>query len=313
MTLGIDRWIYPWEVTSSNDQIILFEDDGAGTTKTATVSVSNEVLWAIQVPVGPTGLPAPITGLYDKITDAITDEQIAGNLISTGSYAFNRIDPADTGNTFDKKSGIRFEYLNTDIASFELRFSNSNFTFPPEIFGFADDRSTDAVSSSLQIDGPHTCWGCWTSPRIGRKKRNPRYDQEMDEASYDRFTNVRWDSTTMRAFRYFNLAAVHVYRGRASRDKYASVGQLAKHDDNNAWEDVWDQMNDGRDAIIIHDSGDTAEDINADRDNFDVCRLAGESRRNEFRETLREEDRQAEFYTVEQSVRLDPDHSPYTY
>lgn len=314
MSLGIDRWIYPVTIDSSNQDLVLFEDDGAGNTAEATLTIPTGTYWCLLKPI-PAGvtIPSPLTSLYEEILSEITSARNSGNLVSTGTYNIARIDPSSSDNTFGKKSGLRFEYTGTDLSSFELRFGSSSHTFPPEVFGFLDTRTTNATSSSLQIDGPHTCWGTWTSVRIGRKTAGVQYEEELDEASYSRFTHVSWQRKVIRDFRYFNLPGVHVYRGRATRDKYASVGDLAKNDQNNCWEDVWARMRDGSEAIIIHDSGDTFEDINGSADNYELCRVFADSERGDFKSTLNEEDRQAEFYTVEMSLRANPDHSPYTY
>jgi len=308
MALGIDRWVYEVEITSSNNTIVFVERD-AGGTLTATVTVDPGTYHCVL----DTGLvPAQIDGLYNEIEQAVG---AGAELPGAGSYSLERIDPTASANTFGKKSGLRLAYSDTDLDEFGWVFSDANFTFPPELLGYLDGRSSDATTTAQQLDAPHTCWGTWTSPRVAKKVGWPRFEQRHTGVSFSQFVNVRWGSQKLRRpFKYHNLPAVHIHRGRASRDAYAEVGQLADDDDNNAFEDVWRAMSDGGEALVFHDHGDTVDDF-ANQDEWELVRfpdevLAGDI---DFRDVPTEQSRSAEFYTLDFEVEVDTTLSPYTY
>jgi len=307
MTLGYDRWIYPIDIDSSNNTIVFKESDVSG--QTATVSLSTGRYWAVLT----SGIiPSPITSLYREIETTIGGASLPG----AGTYTLERIDPTATQNTFAKKSGLRLSYSDTDLTEFGLLFSDANFTLPPELLGYLPGRSTDATTTGQQLDAPHTCSGTWSSPRVARKTDDTVYTQNHRRVTYDNQINDRWggEAIQFRAFRYQNVPATHVRTGRATRGAYAKVGSLADNDENNVWEDVWEAMSDGSEAIVIHDHGDTDEDF-ANQSEYELVRLTEKTLDGdiEFEETIDQKNRSAEFYDIQFEIEANPDHSPYTY
>lgn len=306
--LGIDRWIRGIEITSSNQDLVLTEDDGSST-QSVTVTIPTGTYFAVL----PANLPSHIDSLYGEVDTQLSNN----NPLGTGDYGLFRRDPTD--GTFAKHSGMGLDYTDTDLADFALDFSAS--TLPPEIFGWAPTvssilwASADGGTDDLVLEGPDTAGYCWASPRIAKKPSDPVYEQGHRRVSYDNRVNARWDKWRLRDFQYFNLPAVHVRNGRATRGKYAEVGGLNSGDRNNAFEDIWEWLAAGEEAIVIHDHGDTNDDIRSAQDEFELVRMQEDDLSGEvtFADIYNERDRQAEFYDLEITVERSPDWTGYTY
>lgn len=243
MAHGKDRWIRPVEITTANRRIVITENSIQ-----YDVDIATGTYW-VYASSAPelTGYPS----LYVELVTAL-------GLNTLQPYAFAAADPAGGSNT-DKRGLAMSSGGGLD---FSLDFSDAGFTFPPELLGFAPDRSADISDTSGTITGDRSLWGVWVSPRWARRKvgfKHKQLNASTEDVHRASAYQMDYGETTRRVFEYAAVPGVLVREAAGAASDYTDVMGLASGDQNTAFETIWSALAELETCLVLHDMGDDAD------------------------------------------------------
>jgi|AKVG01.1.fsa_nt_gi hypothetical protein len=290
MIYGVDKWLAPITLTSSNNKFRLNETTGGGEV-IVTLTAGTYYLHASENSTYP--------GLYKEISDAIAAQGTAND-----AYTFTAVSP--TLSYQQVGAGVR---LSSAGETFTIDWDDSDFTMDPRWFGFeSSDSSTSTVAPDATefIDSKWTVYGQWMSyneyggeatRKSSRKVRNSKRSHDRPADAYV----VTWNRDDNRRIIYEQVPAAHIFEDRAKGDVtsslYASVGRLAPGDTHNAFETVW---NDGlrklEPVLIIHGDGDERVDLG---NNWEAVRLIDDKRMMDYLNVVDMTRSGGEYYTID--------------
>lgn len=253
MANGKDRWIRPIEITTDNRRIVITEDGIQ-----YDVDLSTGTYWVYASSASElAGYPS----LYVEVITAL-------GLNTLQLYSFAAADPS--GGTNTDKRGIAMS--SAGGLDFSLDFSDAGFTFPPELLGFAPDRSADIADTSGTITGDRSLWGSWVSPRWARRKlglKHKRLVASTEDVHRASAYQMDYGETVRTVFEYAAVPGVLVREAAGAASDYTDVMGLASGDQNAAFETIWSALAELETCIVLHDSGDDADALDLTDASFD--------------------------------------------
>lgn len=201
-----------------------------------------------------TTLPAGFTTTYPSLYQAIIDAAEAG--IAGSTWTVGSVTPVESSS--QTRKGLQWR-LSPDTFAFTLDFSDAtDWTMDPRLWGYPEGHTTDETSSdtgSLQtLDSDYTYLGAWQPPRKQTDFRGPL--ERMVQYSTDQVERadayaVDYGTRKTRGWAWEYIGAAHVYAQRAEEAAYATNGDLATGDTNNALEHAFPEMARLEELIVV--------------------------------------------------------------
>lgn len=329
---GKDAFYWPIEITSgSNDTIVVkeyYHRNGTDSEATITVSITDTAslaeTGADYYSVGGSARVSPnayVKSVYDAVTTALDFASSNTGEIEVG-YTFA---PAQGGQgleitvaqeteridgTFDDDGSVFLDY----VRQIDLVFSDSNFTFPPELLGFDPDRTTDytldltdapTVNGSTPDDQsfvmPYSRDGVFVTPVVASDKRSDVVSRVFESSRVDTFRSYAnaWNATYSNRFYYRNVIGPHVWphdRTDDSTNQTLFGGEFITDDPNHALHNLWVNSRLNEDILVVHNEGDQGWDWDARP--IRLQRLSPNFKRS-FRTLIADFDASGETYDVD--------------
>lgn len=243
---GPDRWLYPIELTSTNNVLRVYN---VATTSTVSVTIPTGIYWQC------TDLPSQLTGGELPAVIASAMGTALGRVIT---FAFE----APTGQTSTILSNSSVRYIDAG-AGFRFQFADAGFTLDNRLVGFPIDAGNTGNNPVPAI----SALGGWQSFNMLDGAATDKRRTEMRElyaSTQDLYPTTRQHSVRdvrrVRKFVYDFVPGLHVYDSfdRASDAAYVALSGLATKDNANAFEQVWNRAALLKDILVVHDTGGAA-------------------------------------------------------
>lgn len=239
MAYGLDRWLYPIVIDSTNNGIDFQEWDGASYQNLST-SISAGTYYAHK---DATLTSAGYPSIYQAIQDAMDDAASSSGVGNT--YLIGLGTPSSS--TLQTLGGILID--STD----DMKWSTIGTINKTGVMGWLYNSGLSAGGSNVY--SPYTARGMWVTPleaasKIAFTQKLITWSTEHTERT-DFYALARGDRSRRRIV-YDYIPAAHVQLTRANALDYAQSGDLAQYDVYNAFEDVWQQLALGRSVIVVH-------------------------------------------------------------
>lgn len=241
---------------------------------------------------------------YDSLASHIQSKlNNNGSLSYTYDVSYN---PPTTGSwTSSEPVGLNF---NASSTGFDLVFSSSNFTLPPEYIGWDRDRNSDASTSGNDLTSRFTVYGMWHPHRSADNHRRQFNSIQQSSDSGDESYSVKWDDPENRNNFYQDIDSPFVYNNRSTESTEREGNPIGDGDRNNALEDMWRDVNDGSEIIVSYNTKPGNPDITSGNTSglYDIVRLEdGQQRRQFFDGVVTDlENSQGEQYNVQFRTRI---------
>jgi len=295
---GSDRFIRSVDVVDgSAESLYIAEDqdrDGAYETGSAVTVTAGEY-WGHHDSAFDSTLP----GLYRAYASALNNDGSLSN-----SYAFRAHTPPGSTVT---NSGIKLVATNGDPDPFQIQWGTGDV--PPWWFGWAEDETGHANSTSGEIRSPYsamTYWQPWPLFDARRASEKEWGEEAMHFVSHDdekhSLQTQHGETTETRRFRYEWLAAGHVRDGKALDSTHADNAGLPTGDVHNAYYHLWNRARRKHEVIVVHNDGD--QDLLVDSHSWERGYLTPPSARNSFKPALEVARDGGEFYQLELKLVL---------
>jgi hypothetical protein len=265
---GPDRWLWPIELTSTNNVLRVYN---VATALTVSVTIPAGTYWqSVDLPF--TGNTLPVA-----IANAMTTA-----LGRTITYAF--VTPSGQTSTILTNSAVR--YIDAG-AGYRFQFADAGFTLDNRLVGFPIDAANTGNNPTPSISalGGWQTFNMLDGAATDKRRTEMRelYASTQELYSTTRQHSVR-DVRRVRKFVYDFVPGLHVYDSfdRASDADYVALSGLATKDNANAFEQVWNQAALLKDIIIIHDRGSDIPEDYADLI-WELARLYLPEQRADFR------------------------------
>lgn len=255
MSYGVDRWLYPIEITAENNGFVV--EDSVDGVRALTIPAGIYYQALGDLPTGKTGLWAAIKTALD-----------AGD----GTYSIAAGTPSSSSLI---NSGVIVS--KNGAAGISIRMDQAGFTMDKRLWGYPYDRSTEAVLTLDTTPSQLSIFSKWQSANVldgaatdkRRVKEKEIYASTQKTRSTTRQNTAR-DTREIRTIVYEYVPGLHVYPGaiRAGDASYTGTAGLPSGDENNAFEDVWDSGSELNEIIIIHDEGD--EDLSVTTHPYEI-------------------------------------------
>jgi len=292
-----------WEVylpTSANDLVVEEDTTGDGNFDTSVI---------LTIPSGHyfnhlSGSPVSADGRDGLLLEL--EQQLNNSGTLTGTYnvvAQTPTLPYKSANNQLPKSGITIKETSDSPNKFALDFLNNNTTINQRYFGFVSNLQqveAQTVTGGSEIVSPFSVWGQWQVSNVVRNAASDKTEAEVNEhhsstgdAPNARVQNLR--EFEIRKFAYPAVFGALVRRNRGHDQGSAktahipwySPGGVPLGDINNAWADFFRFMatphrttGRPRDAMVVHDTGDTGHTLNKSDDQIERYRLRVDGNRS---------------------------------
>lgn len=296
---GIDRYLTPIVIDSSNQSLVL-EFTTSGTT---TLTIPTGTYWGHRESF--LGASPEFPGLYEEIESQLT---AAG---FTGTFA------AATPPGSDLTDGGLS--LTVDEA-FQYDFSTS--TVDPRWFGFASGATTYPSSAQTTVVGKLSRYGCWQSyTRWNHRGAHNKWRDEIRGSASSQperpLETYEYEKTRRRTrmIRYSQVPALHVWHDadvRGAEPNYIDNAGLADGDTHNALETLWESGKDLDQIVLMHDDSNTLKPT----DGFwEVVKFGSKDQRDSFQAIVgdRPERPYGEFIGFTLELEVDTTYGNYTY
>lgn len=238
-----DRWIGSVDVRAGANVIRWRE--GAST---RSVTIPAGRYWLYFAPTSGTEI-AGCPSLYRQLLTLI-------NAGSPNVYALSYADPP--GEVSGLHRGLRIVRTSGSTA-FGYDAGAGSFTFAPrEALGLPPTSAGPLLTLSAELVSPRGIRGQWVSPRRAAMKVSHlarRVESSTEEVERDDAYQISWASRRLRAWRYTQLPAGLIHRGRALDSEYYLPANLLPGDDSYAFDWMWDELSALRDIIVVHERG----------------------------------------------------------
>jgi len=214
-----DRWIYPIELTSDNNQFVVTKYDPSATNVTFTLDEGIYYNYDGNIP----GFPSLLQAIRDAIFDEWGTETTYYNSVPLTSYKF-------------EGGGVKIE--TTD----DVVFNTSNPDFSDVIRRCLGMPETDTEQGQSYLS-PFTVWGEWLEPCHGISTHYDNFTKlQFTGPGHSNRTRLvqRWASYAWRRYSYKWCPIALVNSGFEDKADYQDVAKLGLGDNNNMWLDVWE-------------------------------------------------------------------------
>jgi hypothetical protein len=288
MGYGIDRWMGPVEVTTSNNTLI-FSEGASDYTLTLTPDT--------YYPYHGTDLDPAYPSLFNAIETAINASAASGTYTS-------RIARPSAWARNDIYAGV--ELVRSGSASFGWAFSDPAFDFPPEYLGYDPDQSTDKTVTGTVLTSDYAVARHWVSPTKADAKipyARTRTSQSTDDYGRDDLYTMQWQSRRYTTFRYRDIFGWWLQKGRADVVSSVNVANT-DGDPNGSFELIWEALRAFDDVLVLHDFGNADDSgqlgsAGSYPGQTEVVRLASRSHAESYDEVIQLSGRGGEFYNLE--------------
>jgi hypothetical protein len=305
---GPDRYVYAFDVTSSDNEFQLSEDtDGDSLTDSAyDGSITPDRYWGYKDDGnGPSGFPSFLKVFEDELNRIATEN----------NYEVSAATP-DTSTLTN--GGIQIQAINSSPAAFELQWGAVTDPIDPRWIGWRPgDTSTLASTSDSPSDSlisPHSIYGSWrpiTAFSDDTATQKPLDEKRwLQTSSDDEINNTQVEygaSIRKRTVMYPHAPAACVRRNRAQDADYASQAGLPNGDTNNALYHLWQaaSLGGGKEKVaIVHNDGDTDHTIDTLAYDYEIGFLTPQGARSTFSELYDIQKVRGELYDLEFTVAL---------
>lgn len=285
MGYGIDRWMGPVEVTTSNRTLIF---------KEGTTSYTLTLPTGTYYPYHGADVDTAHPSLFDAILDAMTVAFVPG------SYS-TRVARPDTWPRNDTYAGV--ELVRGATATFGWEFSDSSFDFPPEYLGFAPDVSTDKTVTGTVLTSDYAVARHWVSPTKADSKvpyARTRTSQSSEDFGRDDLYTMQWQSRRYTTFNYRDIFGWWLQKGRAG--DLTSIGVADTDEDHNAsFELIWEALRAFDDVLVLHNFGneDDSGVLSTYPGQLEIVRLASRRHADDYARVIQLSGRGGEYYNLE--------------
>lgn len=288
-----EKFLPPLDIIAGeNDQFDVDENGGAIST---TVTVPPGTYYAHRdVSLDPT---------YPSVFLAI-ENALNTNATLTGTYTIS----VGTPDLSTEQTDRGLTVTATGVTDFEFaRDATTERISISRILGMAD-QAVGYPSVGTTWTSPYTYQGAW----VNMVERQSDYAPPQRVIFYSTEYTERDDAYAvdygrrgprgLRNYKYFFLPAANVWRYRADRLRYANAGQLAQYDTNNSFEDMWYQMSDLRDVLVVYYEETDALDLDVSGLAYEVVRGQIEGEAQDFSDVASEQLRGAEHFRLDFSM-----------
>lgn len=287
---GQDRFFSEFEVTSSDNQLVINDpDDGE-----ITASVSTGSSYFNHLDDGGNALhgSAFLKALETAINSAAT----------TNTYTIASNTPSGSDLT---KSGISISSTGGD---FTLKFSDASTTIDPRWIGWGESQSSD-VGAANPVQSPFSLYPVWQSHNqldnaATDKRKIPHQNIQLSGDDVQQAARKKFLERDRRLFRYEWIFAGHVKENRATDQKSADNAGLPQGDVHNAFELFWRAATEGDEneklvrIVIVHDRGGEGYENVYDDDHEELVRLADADQIRSADDIIDDMNMAGEYYSI---------------
>lgn len=282
-----DDWFAPIIIDSTNNGFVLEETTGGAGSMAITVAAGTYYMH-----LDSTLHAAGYLSLLTAIDDALT---VAG---ANNTYTWEVATP--TSSTSQNNAGLLMARSGGSSDDYTVKFADASFTMDERWFGFATGASNTAATAGI-ITSPFTMRTRWTSHTLtdGAASDKRAFKQREIMESSDRVSDayqVEWNEDTIRRFVYDYVPAAHVHDSRADNAAYATTGELATGDDNNAFETIWEAASRLGEVIVSHNHVSLDPTTGGP---YEIIRFNDADQRRGFSRCVNMTNTQGEFYTID--------------
>lgn len=296
---GIDRYLTPITIDSTNKTLVLdFTTSGS-----TTLTLTEGTYWGHREAFLGTSPNYP--GLYEEIESQLTSAGF------TGTFAAATPPGSDITD-----GGLS---LTVDEA-FQYNFGSS--TIDPRLFGFSASAGTYPSSAQTTVVGKYSRWACWQSyTRWNHRGAHQKWRDEIRGSASSQperpLETYEYETTRRRTrmIRYSQVPALHVWQDadvRGAEPNYIDSAGLVAGDNHNALEDLWESGKDLDEIILMHDDTDTLKPTDGF---YEVVKLGSKEQRDSFQAIVgdRPDRPNGEFIGFTLELEVDRDEGTYTY
>lgn len=278
--------IIPKVRINSTNNTILFNENGVH--YSASLSVGDYYCYFPDAGES-TAFQTAYPSLYVYIAAAITSEAV-------GSFSLTVATPT-LSNGFSNSGIALVRTAGTHFTYGPILTSSAN-TFDPRYLGFNTGDTTTTQTSDIDLTGSYSRYGVWMSPKqhsfnIAGYIKNQYHNSGNRKVKQ----TVYWNTDKIRAVHYNYVFANHISSYRNNNLDYAEAGYqpLSQYDHGNYWNDCWEQLSRGDDAIIIYNDGDV--DLSIINHSYEIVSLSNENQ-DELDSTRTITQNNAEIYDI---------------
>lgn len=251
------------KITSANNRIIFNHN---GTNLTGSITAGDYYAYL------PDGESAEFIAAYPPLYTAMIG---AVNTAGTGLGTWTMTVATPVSSSAFTNSTVCLARTAGTTFNYGINTLDTAMTFDARYFGFNKDEPM-AVAGT-QLSGSYTALGKWTSPKQHSSRLGNTINvQYHNNGNYNIRQTVKWTKDRFRMMNYNWIFANHVSTYRNNNSDYAAAGYmpLAQYDHGNYFNETWESLSDGSEALIVYNDGDV--DLSVTNHQYESFSLARE-------------------------------------